>query len=178
MKRYFKREAESALGVGVAYLAFDGEWATRQVENYGDRWFRSDRDFHAELGSALCDQPLAELGLTAENEVEQFEFEQAWLAPPTDMKRFSFLAVLLLWPLLASAQLAVTVAPVKATGRKAIVPLAMKNGFAERIESARALRFLLNDQGKMVGQASRWIIGGTPGTRPGWRRERPTLSTS
>ena len=49
----------------------------------------------------------------------------------------------------------------KATGQKAIVPLAMKNGFAERIESARAVCFLLDDQGKMVGQASRWIIGGT-----------------
>jgi hypothetical protein len=67
----------------------------------------------------------------------------------------------LLWPLLASAQLAVTVSPVKATGQKAIVPLAMKNGFAEKIESARAVCFLLDDQGKMVGQASRWIIGGT-----------------
>lgn len=49
MMRNFKREAESALGVGVAYLEFDGERATRQVENYGDRWFCSDRDFHAGL---------------------------------------------------------------------------------------------------------------------------------
>jgi hypothetical protein len=75
--------------------------------------------------------------------------------------RLLSLAALLLWPLLASAQLAVTVSPVKATGQKAIVPLAMKNGFAEKIESARAVCFLLDDQGKMVGQASRWIIGGT-----------------
>jgi hypothetical protein len=48
---------------------------------------------------------------------------------------------------------------VKATGQKAIVPLAMKNGFAERIQSARAVCFLLNDQGKMVGQSTRWVIG-------------------
>jgi hypothetical protein len=73
----------------------------------------------------------------------------------------SLAAALLLWPLLASAQLAVTVAPVKAIGQKAIVPLAMKNGFAERIESALAVCFLLDDQGKIVGQTSRWIIGGT-----------------
>jgi len=76
------------------------------------------------------------------------------------MKLF-LLAAMLFCPLLASAQLAVTVSPVKATGQKAIVPLAMRNGFAERIESARAVCFLLDDQGKMVGQASRWIIGGT-----------------
>jgi hypothetical protein len=73
--------------------------------------------------------------------------------------RLLFLAALLFWPLLASAQLAVTVSPVKATGQKAIVPLAMKNGFAERIQSARAVCFLLNDQGKMVGQSTRWVIG-------------------
>ncbi|GEM_PF-732912 len=76
--------------------------------------------------------------------------------------RFSIaFGALLLCPFLASAQLAVTVSPVKATGQKAIVPLAMKNGFAERIESARAVCFILDAQGKMLGQASRWIIGGT-----------------
>jgi len=37
-------------------------------------------------------------------------------------------AVLLLCPLLASAQVAVTVSPVNVTGQKAVVPLAMKNG--------------------------------------------------
>ena len=37
------------------------------------------------------------------------------------------LAVLVLCPLPASAQLAVTVSPVKVTGQKAIVPLTMKN---------------------------------------------------
>ncbi len=70
-------------------------------------------------------------------------------------------AALLLWPLLAGAQLAVTISPVKTTGSKAIVPLTMKNGFAERIQSARAVCFLLDDQGKIIGQASRWIIGRT-----------------
>jgi hypothetical protein len=75
--------------------------------------------------------------------------------------RFFSLAALLLWPMLATAQLAFTVSPVKATGQKAIVPLALRNGFAEPIESARAVCFILDEQGKMVGQASRWIIGGT-----------------
>lgn len=59
----------------------------------------------------------------------------------------------------AQAQFAVTVSPPKITGNKAVVPLAMKNGFAEPIESARAVCFILDDQGKMVGQATQWVIG-------------------
>ena len=60
----------------------------------------------------------------------------------------------------ASAQLAVTVSPPRIAGQKAIVPLAMRNGFSEKIESARAVVFLLDEQGKMVGQGTRWVIGG------------------
>jgi hypothetical protein len=56
---------------------------------------------------------------------------------------------------IAQAQLAVTVSPPKVTGSKAIVPLAMKNGLGERVESARAVVFLLDEQGKMVGQGTR-----------------------
>ena len=77
------------------------------------------------------------------------------------MKRISILAVLLLNPFLASAQLAVTVLPVKVNGQKAVVPLAMKNGCAERIESAKAVVFLFDEQGKMIGQATKWVIGGS-----------------
>jgi len=66
---------------------------------------------------------------------------------------------LLFLPLLASAQLAVTVSPVKAIGSKAVVPLAMRNGFAVNIESARAACFLLDERGKVVGRATQWVIG-------------------
>ena len=66
-----------------------------------------------------------------------------------------------------SAQLAVTVSPVKVVGQKAIVQLKMKNQLADRVESARAICFLLDDQGKMVGESSKWVIGGT--------KERPAL---
>jgi hypothetical protein len=61
----------------------------------------------------------------------------------------------------AQAQLAVTISPPKVTGQKAVVPLAMQNNFGESIQSARALCFLLDDQGKMVGQSTKWVIGGT-----------------
>lgn len=73
--------------------------------------------------------------------------------------------------MLAFPQLAVTVAPPKVVGQKAVVPLALKNGLAEKVESARAVVFLLDEQGKTVGQpTTRWVIGGNadkPGLAPG-----------
>jgi len=67
------------------------------------------------------------------------------------------------------AQLVVTVSPVKVAGQKAIVPLALKNNFTEKIESARAAVFLLDEQGKMVGQSTKWVIGGS--------RDKPGLAS-
>ncbi len=62
----------------------------------------------------------------------------------------------------ASAQLAVTVFPPKVAGQKAVVSLTLRNGLSDNIESARAVVFLLDEQGKAVGQpTTRWIIGGS-----------------
>jgi hypothetical protein len=74
------------------------------------------------------------------------------------MKLF-LLAVLLFCPLLATAQIAVTVTPPKVVGQKAVVQLKMKNGLGDAVKSARAVCFLLDDQGKMVGQSTKWVIG-------------------
>jgi hypothetical protein len=84
--------------------------------------------------------------------------------------RCLILAALCLCVSAASAQLAVTISPVKAAASKAVVPLEMKNSFAEKIESARASVFLVDQDGKIVGQATRWVIGGSkdkPGLAPG-----------
>ncbi|MBK9165628.1 MAG: hypothetical protein IPM21_17300 [Acidobacteria bacterium] len=78
MKRYFKHTAESQYGTGVVYFEFEGEWATRQIEIYGDRWFTSRHDYHIELGPGLADQPLSEIGLTNSDEISQTEFETFW----------------------------------------------------------------------------------------------------
>jgi hypothetical protein len=83
------------------------------------------------------------------------------------MKSFLFSAALFLWPWLATAQLAVTVLPLKLTGQKVVVPLVMKNNFSENIASARAVCFLLDDKGKMVGQSTQWVIGKTPNSVSG-----------
>lgn len=76
-------------------------------------------------------------------------------------------ALLILWlgTAAAWAQLTVTVSPPKVAGSKAVVPLAMKNSFVEPIESARAVVFLSDENGKVVGQATHWVIGGDA-TRP------------
>ena len=71
----------------------------------------------------------------------------------------SVLFFIILIVLTASAQLAITVSPPKLVGQKAVVKLAMKNGLAKKIESARAVCFHLNDQGVMVGQSTKWVIG-------------------
>lgn len=59
----------------------------------------------------------------------------------------------------AEAELFVTVGHPRISGTKAIVPLALKNNFPDKVESARAVIFLLDEQGKVAGQATRWVIG-------------------
>jgi hypothetical protein len=68
-------------------------------------------------------------------------------------------SLFLLCPLLATAQLAVTVTSPKVVGQKAIVELKLKNNLTDKVESARAVCFLLDEQGKMVGHATKWVIG-------------------
>jgi hypothetical protein len=64
------------------------------------------------------------------------------------------------------AALTVKVSEPKQIGQKAVIKLTMKNTFAEKIESARAQVFLLDDKGKVVGQSARWVIGGTKDKPP------------
>jgi hypothetical protein len=78
MKRYYKHHAESEMGLGVAYLEFDGEWATRQVEIYGERWFCSTKKYHPAIGPGLSDQPFSVLVLGPEHEITGEEFEVIW----------------------------------------------------------------------------------------------------
>jgi hypothetical protein len=72
-----------------------------------------------------------------------------------------FLFTLLLAAGAADAALTVKMDKPQQVGKKAVIKLTMKNTFTEKIESARAQVFLLDENGRMVGQASRWVIGGT-----------------
>ena len=76
--------------------------------------------------------------------------------------------VLLLNLTLAHADLSVRVAEPKTHGQKTILKMELHNTFTNTIESARAVVFLLDDQGKVVGQETRWIVGGT--------KDRPPLA--
>lgn len=74
------------------------------------------------------------------------------------MKCFVLLAGWLLGATTASAQLAVSMSPARVAGNKAVVKLDFKNAFTERVESARAVCFLADDRGKVIGQSTKWVI--------------------
>jgi hypothetical protein len=76
------------------------------------------------------------------------------------MKFGAFIFIFSFLPLASYSQLTVETQPLKLTASKAVVPLTLKNSFEAKIESAKASVFLLDEQGKMVGQGSRWVIGG------------------
>jgi hypothetical protein len=76
-------------------------------------------------------------------------------------ERLALITSLLLCPMLVEAELVVKVDPPKIAGTKAVVRLTMKNSFTDSVESARAVVFLLSEHGKVVAQASRWVIGGS-----------------
>jgi hypothetical protein len=81
MNKYFKFIVESDLGVGTQYIEFgDDNWAIRQVEYHGGRWFNSSKKkYHEELGGiALFDQQLTEAGMKLGEQIEAEEFELVW----------------------------------------------------------------------------------------------------
>jgi hypothetical protein len=74
--------------------------------------------------------------------------------------RLILLGITLFFAVAANGQLLVAVSSPRVTGNTVVISLAMKNGLPEIVESARAAVFLLDDQGKMLNQATRWVIGG------------------
>lgn len=79
------------------------------------------------------------------------------------MKLFLIVLKSLALPLCLTGQVVVTTSPPKVTASKAVVKIVIKNTFTETVDSARAACFLLDEQGKVLGQTTRWIIGGSPG---------------
>jgi hypothetical protein len=86
------------------------------------------------------------------------------------LKRLTAIAVMVLAGCASgSATLVVAMGQPKQTGSKAVVKLEMQNTFAERIASARAVCFLLDEKGKVLGQSTQWVIGGG--------EDKPTLAS-
>jgi hypothetical protein len=73
--------------------------------------------------------------------------------------RLILISLIWLCPLLATAQLIVTLSPPKIAGQKAVIKLAINNNLNDKVEAARAVCFLLDEQGKMVGQSTKWVVG-------------------
>jgi hypothetical protein len=67
----------------------------------------------------------------------------------------------------AVASLSVSVAEPEGIDVKAIVKLIVTNAFNAKVESARAVAFLMDEKGKVVGQSAQWVIGGS--------KDRPAL---
>ena len=85
------------------------------------------------------------------------------------MKHITIITVFgLLLCVSAYANLLVKVDAPKTTGSKIVVKLTMKNTFKEKVESARAVVLLLDEQNRPVGQAAQWVIGGG--------KDKPSLS--
>ena len=77
------------------------------------------------------------------------------------MKISHFLPIAALgFVLSANAQLSVTISPPKTVGQKADISMEFKNSLDKKVESVRAVTFLLDENGKVIAQATRWIIGG------------------
>jgi len=78
----------------------------------------------------------------------------------------STLIALLLSKGMLPAALTLKVSEPKTYGQKTIVKINLRNTFTNAIESARAVVFLLDANGKVVGQETRWIVGGTKDRPP------------
>ena len=66
------------------------------------------------------------------------------------------------------AELVIKTSEPKTYGQKTIIKMELHNTFTNAIESVRAVVFVSDDKGKVVGQETRWIIGGT--------KDRPPLA--
>lgn len=81
MMVYYKHYAESVLGEGMALMAVDTDedQVVKQVEVYGDEFFWSDAEAQSDERFMLADQPASEIGLREDHQIEQSEFEEAWV---------------------------------------------------------------------------------------------------
>jgi hypothetical protein len=71
-----------------------------------------------------------------------------------------FTVIVTLFVCVTHAELSVTVSPPKLVGQKADIPMEFKNLSNKKVESIRAATFLIDQNGKVVAQSTRWIIGG------------------
>ena len=83
-----------------------------------------------------------------------------------------WLHLALLLTLTVYAQLEVCLLETKQSGSKSLVKLELNNTYDQAIKDARAWVFLMDEEGKVVGNKAAWIIGGDR-VEPGNRTQPP-----
>ncbi|QYY34818.1 hypothetical protein [Ruficoccus sp. ZRK36] len=78
--------------------------------------------------------------------------------------KFILIIFLLLLPFLAHADVEVSLGTVESTFDKSQVQLTAKNTFDQGIRDARVWVFLVDGNGKVVGNKAAWVIGGNDHT--------------
>jgi len=68
-------------------------------------------------------------------------------------------ALLFLGSSLVRAQLNVGIHSPKIAANKAVVRLSVTNSFSESVTAARCTCFLLDPEGKIAGQSTKWVLG-------------------
>ncbi len=81
------------------------------------------------------------------------------------MKTITLMVLLLLPAISVHAALELAVGKPKTYTKLTVIKMDLHNSFPDQIKSAEAVVFLMSDKGKVVGQKSRWILGG-PDRRP------------
>jgi hypothetical protein len=79
MKKYYKFTIELRYGAVTDYIEFEGDWATRQVRYCDGKWQNaviSDADGVRSM--SICDQPLSEISISANNHIDVDKFNWAW----------------------------------------------------------------------------------------------------
>lgn len=77
------------------------------------------------------------------------------------MNRLFPLILTLFTALSLHGNLEVSVTEQLSAGNKGLVKLKMKNQFSQGVKGARAWVFLMDDNGKVVGNKAQWLVGGT-----------------
>ena len=74
--------------------------------------------------------------------------------------RFCFLFLFLASVCLSWANLEISITDVESNGNSGIVHMKLKNSFEQGVRSARIWVFMLDDEGKVVGNQAQWLFNG------------------
>lgn len=90
------------------------------------------------------------------------------------------IAISMIFASVMTAQIEVKLLDTLHTGQKALVTLELNNTYDQALQGARAWVFLMDEQGKVVGQKAQWIIHPEPAEvlpQDGVAQQQPALES-